>query len=227
MVFVAGCSCKLTEPSYRFELSFDSAPSAYRNTGAAQEQLVVPMWIRNLGMGNLCISQPNTSEDVPEGLTVAARLISNNSYISVQQAAVSYGLRAGGTLRNVNEAYKLPIFDRHNSAVEDFASAAPHLIGLEEEVTLTTFHLLGNETMVLLSFPVNWASVPKEQKVIESSLALEVSLGYNSPDDTILQFSKTFRHRLQIYMINAVRGFRDRRPSAEGPKTGTFKTGSP
>ena len=227
MVFVVGCSCKLTEPSYRFELSFDSAPSTYRNTGAAQERLVVPMWIRNLGMGDLCISQPATNESIANGLTVAARLISHNPYISVQQAEVSYGLRAGGTLRNVNEANRLPIFDRHNNAVADFAATAPNLIGLDEEKVLTAFRLLGNETMVLLSFPVDWTLVPSNPKAIESSLEIEVSLGYSRPDDAVLQFSETFSHRLRIYMINAVRGFRDRRPSADGPKTGTFEPGLP
>lgn len=227
VLFVTGCSCRLTEPAYRFELAFDAAPAAYRNVGAANELLVIAMRVRNLGAGNLCISGPATEQGMPEGLTVVAKAITPNPYLSAQQASVSYGLRAGQLMRDVDHAADEPLFDKHNAAVRDLADAAPPLIGLDRDKVLTTYRLLGNETMVLLTFPVNWSAVPNSPLVVDTSLPIEITLGYKDSDGQVLRFSQTFRHRLPINLINAVRGHSNLRPSADSPKTGSFDPVSP
>lgn len=226
-LFVTGCSCRLTEPAYRFELAFDAAPASYRNLGAANEPLTVAMRIRNLGAGNLCISGSTAEQAVPEGLTVAAKATTPNPYFRAQQADVSYGLRSGQTLRDVNHLAEAPLFDKHNDAVRELANAAPPLLGLDRDKVLTTYRLLGNETVVLLTFPVNWSAVPNAPLVVDSALPIEVTLGYKGPDGQVSRFSQVFRHRLPIYLINAVRGHSNLRPSADGPKTGNFNPISP
>ena len=225
-IVIAGCSCQLTEASYRFELAFDVAPSAYRNAGSASESLVVPMRIRNLGSGNLCISGPATEQGEPEGLTIAARAIAQNPYMRAEQANVSYGLRAGRVLRDINHAADTPLFDRHNAAVRQLADSAPPLLGLDRDRVLTTYRLLGNETMVFLTFPVNWSAVPNTPLVVDSALPIEVSLGYRGPNGQVSPFTQTFRHRLPINLINAVRGQSNLRPSADSPQTGSFNPNS-
>lgn len=227
VLFLAGCSCRLTEPTYRFELAFDAAPAAYRNVGVAHEPLVVAMRVRNLGAGDLCISGAATEQGVPEGLTVVAKAITPNLYLRMQQANVSYGLRAGQVLQDVDHAAQTPLFDKHNAAVRDLADAAPPLLGLDRDRVLTAYHLLGNETMVLLTFPVNWSAVPNTPLVVESALPIEIMLSYKGPDGQVSRFSQTFRHRLPIYLINAVRGHSSLRPSADSPKTGSFDPISP
>lgn len=230
LLFVGGCSCRLTESTYRFELAFDAAPAAYRNVGAASESLVLAMRVRNLGAGNLCVSGPATEQSVPEGLTLVAKAITPNPYLRVQQANVSYGLRAGQVLQSVDHAADTPLSDRHNAAVHSLADAAPPLLGLDRDNVLTTYRLLGNETMVLLTFPVNWSAVPNTPDaplVVDSSLPIEVTLGYKGPDGQVSRFTQTFRHRLQINFINAVRGHSNLRPSAGGPQTGSFVPFSP
>jgi len=224
---VTGCSCLLTEPTYRFELAFDAAPAAYRNVGAANEPLVVAMRVRNLGAGNLCISGPATERGVPEGLTVLAKAITPNPYLRAQQADVSYGLRAGKVLKDVDHAADAPLFDKHNAAVRDLAEAAPPLLGLDQDRVLTTYRLLGNETMVLLTFPVSWLAVPETPLVVDSALPIEIMLGYRGPDGKVSRFNQTFRHRLPVHLINTVRGHSNLRPGADGPKTGSFEPTAP
>jgi hypothetical protein len=180
------------------------------------------MRVRNLGTGSLCIAGPAIAQGMPEGLTVVAKAITPNPYLRAQQASVSYGLRAGQTIRDVDHAADEPLFDRHNAAVRELADAAPPLIGLDRDRVLSTYRLLGNETMVLLAFPVNWSAVPTSPLVVDTSLPIEIALGFRDSDGQVSRFSQTFRQRLPINLINAVRGHSNLRPSADSPKTGSF-----
>lgn len=188
------------------------------------------MRIRNLGGGNLCIAGPIAGPiagaGMPKGLTVAAKAITPNPYLG-QHASVSYGLRAGGILRDIDHVADSSLFDRHNVAVWRLADVAPPLLGLERDRVLTAYRLFGNETMVLLTFQVDWSAVPKTPLVVDSSLPVEITLAYKEPDGQVLRFSQIFRHRLPVHLINAVRGHSNLRPSADGPKTGSFDLMSP
>lgn len=220
---LAACSCTLKESAYRLELAFDAAPSAYRNAGTANEPLVVAMRVRNVGAGNLCMSGPATAQGIPPGLTVSAQAITPNPYLRAQQADISYGLRAGRVMKGVDDAADPPWFDRHNAAVRDLAAVAPPLLGLDADKVHTAYHLLGNEAIVLLTFPVNWAGVPEAPLVVDTALPIEVTLGYRGRDGTAWRFDQTFRHRLPVHLVNAVRGHSNLRPGADGPKTGSFQ----
>lgn len=218
---MVGCCTRKEGVSYRFELEYDAAPSAYRNTVNAGERLSIPIRIRNLSDYGIPVTDDNSSQ--PKGLIVRVTLLKPHEYLDATEAKIDYGFEAGACLKAIQDAQHTRLFDHYNNAVADLARVAHPLLGMDRDAVTAGFHALANEVQIRAEFPVKWGLVPTTPAVIQAELLIQTTFVFIDGEGHEHPFDKTFQERVPISFLNTVRGARDFRPGAEGPKTGSFK----
>lgn len=221
-ISLSGCCTFSVDTAYRFDIAYDSAPTAYRNNSNTSEHLNIPIRIRNLTSESICLAGKPDNNGWTTGMILTAKALHSPHFISNATATTIYGFKSGKTIKAIDYSSDYSAFDSHNVAVKKLSSTAPFLLGLDEDDIKSTYKATGNEAYLVLSFPIDWSTIPVTPKVIEKELVLELSLSYQDCSRNIFVFDQAFQHRTKVYFTNGPRGMRSLRTGGDSPKTGNF-----
>lgn len=221
-ITIGGCCTFNADSPYRFDIAFDSAPTAYRNNSNTSENLNIPIRISNLTNESICLAGKPNDDGWATGMIVSAKVLSTPNFLESNTATTIYGFKSGKTIKAITASDEYSAWDPHNRAVKKLGSSAPLLLGLNDDDIKSTYKATGNEAFLVVSFPIDWSAVPSTPHTFEEELVLEISFSFQDCAQNVFNFDQTFQHRTKIYLTNGPRGMRVMRTGGNSPRTGSF-----